>query len=274
MFAATHEGGDSARTIARIWRLTLDRLADTPLAIDLLRLLAWYAPDNIPRDLLAGVAAAPALVSAIGRLAAYDMVTDNHDGTLSVHRLVQSLARTPDREDPHRRPEAISRARDHAAELLAQAYPTPVRDPANWPRYQALLPHTDALVTHHTPDHDTDHTAEALIRAANYRQEQGVLVPALHAYQRALTARERMLGTTHPHTLASRNALAGAYEAAGDLGRAIPLYERTLADSERVLSPGHPRIAVVRANLEGAGTAGCGRTVVMFRVRTPPSGSV
>ncbi|MGW6874588.1 tetratricopeptide repeat protein [Streptomyces xanthophaeus] len=150
-----------------------------------------------------------------------------------------------------------------------------MRDPANWPRYQALLPHTDALVTHHTPDHDTDHTAEALIRAANYRQEQGVLVPALHAYQRALTARERMLGTTHPHTLASRNALAYAYEAAGDLGRAIPLYERTLADSERVLSPGHPADCSGAGELgKGAGTAGCGRTVVMFRVRTPPSGSV
>ena len=39
-----------------------------------------------------------------------------------------------------------------------------------------------------------------------------------------------MLGADHPHTLTSRNNLAGAYQAAGDLGRAIPLYEQTLAD--------------------------------------------
>ncbi|WP_406300471.1 ATP-binding protein (plasmid) [Embleya sp. NBC_00888] len=46
MFAATTAGGDSERTIARIWHLTLDRMADTPLAGELLRILAWYAPDQ------------------------------------------------------------------------------------------------------------------------------------------------------------------------------------------------------------------------------------
>jgi hypothetical protein len=61
-----------------------------------------------------------------------------------------------------------------------------------------------------------------------------------------------VLGGDHPDTLTSRNNLAAAYQAAGDLGRAISQYERTLADCERVLSPGHPTIAVVRANLERA----------------------
>ena len=40
----------------------------------------------------------------------------------------------------------------------------------------------------------------------------------------------RVLGEDHPDTLTSRNNLAGAYQAAGDLGRAIPLFEQTLAD--------------------------------------------
>ncbi|MFE5896909.1 tetratricopeptide repeat protein [Streptomyces sp. NPDC056488] len=235
MFAATHEGGDSARTIARIWRLTLDRLTATPLAVDLLRLLAWYAPDNIPRGLLDGVAAPPALVTAIGRLAVYDMVTDNHDGTLSIHRLVQSVARTPDDEDPHRQPDDITHARDHAAELLANAYPTGGPIPASWPRYRELLPHTDALVSHHAPEHDTVHTVRALTCAAAYRRNHGILAPVLDARQRALTTCERLFGGDHPRTLTARNNLADAYEAMGDLGRAIPLFERTLADCERVL---------------------------------------
>ena len=39
----------------------------------------------------------------------------------------------------------------------------------------------------------------------------------------------RVLGEDHPDTLTSRGNLAGAYQAAGDLGRAIPLYEQTLS---------------------------------------------
>ena len=51
MYQAAAEGGDAARTIARIWRVTLDRLADDPLAGQVLRILAWYAPEAIPRAL-------------------------------------------------------------------------------------------------------------------------------------------------------------------------------------------------------------------------------
>ena len=61
-----------------------------------------------------------------------------------------------------------------------------------------------------------------------------------------------MLGADHPQTLVSRNNLAGAYEAAGDLGRAIPLYEQTLADSVRVLGADHSQTKLVRGNLAAA----------------------
>ncbi|HEX8103066.1 MAG TPA: tetratricopeptide repeat protein, partial [Solirubrobacteraceae bacterium] len=54
----------------------------------------------------------------------------------------------------------------------------------------------------------------------------------------------------HPATLGSRNNLANAYEAAGDLTRAIPLYEDTLTTSERVLGPDHPATRTVSASLE------------------------
>jgi hypothetical protein len=62
----------------------------------------------------------------------------------------------------------------------------------------------------------------------------------------------RVLGADHPDTLGSRNNLAYAYQAAGDLGRAIPLYEQTLADSVRVLGADHPQTKIVRGNLAAA----------------------
>ena len=66
MYQAAAEGGDAARTIARIWHVTLDRLADDPLAGQVLRILAWYAPDGDPPD-PAGRAGRPPGGAARGR---------------------------------------------------------------------------------------------------------------------------------------------------------------------------------------------------------------
>jgi hypothetical protein len=55
MYLAGGEGSDAGRAIARIWHVKLDRLADTPLASDLLRVLAWYAPEQIPCSLVDGI---------------------------------------------------------------------------------------------------------------------------------------------------------------------------------------------------------------------------
>ena len=82
--------------------------------------------------------------------------------------------------------------------------------------------------------------------------DQGDLGRATAYHQRALAARQRVLGADHPSTLTSRNNLAYAYESAGDPGRAIPLYERTLADCERVLGADHPITRAVRGNLDAA----------------------
>ena len=75
-----------------------------------------------------------------------------------------------------------------------------------------------------------------------------------------------MLGADHPDTLTSRNNLAGAYRAAGDLGRAIPMYEQALADRLRVLGADHPDTLTSRNNLAGAYRAAgdLGRAIPMY----------
>ena len=59
-------------------------------------------------------------------------------------------------------------------------------------------------------------------------------------YQRALAAREKVLGPEHPHTLSSVNNLAALYDSQGRYGEAEPLYQRALAAREKVLGPEHP----------------------------------
>ena len=59
-------------------------------------------------------------------------------------------------------------------------------------------------------------------------------------YQRALTARERVLGRDHPDTLDSVNRLAILYARTGRYGEAELLLHRALTGRERVLGPDHP----------------------------------
>nr|WP_241755321.1 NB-ARC domain-containing protein [Actinomadura sp. RB99] len=152
--------GSDARTIARI---TLDQLAvGTPVAAELLRILAWYAPEAVPRTLLDNLNevderkqfAAPLLQDALGKLAAYNMITLTPD-SITVHRLVQAVARTPDDNpadgDPHRRADDITAARDTATRLLNHARPQDYSDPPSWPQWRRLLPHIDALADHTLP---------------------------------------------------------------------------------------------------------------------------
>ncbi|SPL95818.1 Putative ATP/GTP-binding protein [[Actinomadura] parvosata subsp. kistnae] len=249
MYDRTARGADAERTIARLWRLSLDQLAGTPLAGDLLRVLAWYGAEPIPRPLLDGLDAEPSEVQhALGELAAYNMITLDGE-TITVHRLVQAVARSPDPADPHRRPTAIDTARDQATHLLNDAVPAPPWDPAGWPLWRMLLPHITTLTDHASPTADTATTARLLNRTGLFLSGQGVISSTIDVHARALAAYERVLGSDHPDTLASRNNLAYAYRSAGHLDRAIPLYEATLADYERVLGTDHPSTLNSRNNL-------------------------
>ncbi|MFF3617517.1 FxSxx-COOH system tetratricopeptide repeat protein [Streptomyces sp. NPDC002580] len=239
------------RTIARIWNITLDRITLLrPETANLLRALAWYAPDNIPTTLAGGPDDPPALNTALGLLTAYSMITpDPSTGTLAVHRLVQALARTPDPDDPHRAPHHIQQAREQATANLHSALPAGPGIPASWPTWRTLLPHIDALTEHAGPDTDTATTADILNRTGLFVDNQGMPTRASWHYQRALAAYQRLLGEDHPKTLASRNNLASAYREAGDLDRAIPLSQQTLADAERVLGEDHLFTLLCRHNL-------------------------
>ncbi|MDO0912695.1 tetratricopeptide repeat protein [Streptomyces sp. DT2A-34] len=251
-YALGPSGTDAGRTVARIWRITLDRLADMPLAGQVLRILAWYAPDHIPRALLDGLAPPPVLAAAVGRLAAYSMIAENADGTLSVHRLVQALARTPQDDDPHRQDADIAHGRHEATSRLRNAFPADAELPQHWPQCQQLLPHVDALAKHITPEQDTLDMSHLLDAAATFRRDQGALQFALAYFLRAHAIDQRVLGEDHPNTLISRNNLAGAYESAGDLARAIALYEQNVADRLRLLGEDHPKTLLSQNNLAGA----------------------
>ncbi|WP_055625778.1 FxSxx-COOH system tetratricopeptide repeat protein [Streptomyces hirsutus] len=239
-------------TIVRVWRLTLDRIAEQqPLATDLLRLLAWYAPDHIPATLLDGFADPPARNRAVGLLTAYSLITpDTKTGTLAVHRLVQALGRTPEDGDPHREPTAVAKGRTDAVALLAAA--SPEGEPQADSFVQHLLPHIDAWVAN-SADLDPLPSADGLcLSTATTLIRHDLQHRAVPYLTHLLGACERDMGPEHRRTLALRVALASAYEEAGDLTHAIPLFESALAGRRDVLGPDHPETFAARIRLAGA----------------------
>ncbi|MFI1681845.1 tetratricopeptide repeat protein [Streptomyces sp. NPDC020607] len=251
---AAPEGADPARTMARIWRITLDALhARDPRAVDLLRIAAWYAPTDIPRDLYAPLAKNPVdLARLLALLANYNMITLDRS-TFGVHRLVQTVARTVAEDDPHRTDALIAGARQQAAVRLCEECPRdPVDNVTGWPKWRELQPHAEALLAAWPPVEDTENTHFVLNQMALYLQGQGELRKAIDYFRRGVETAERLLGTDHPGTLTALNNLAGVYGLVGDVAREIHMYEHVLDARMRVLGPDHPDTLLSRNNVASA----------------------
>ncbi|MEU1525520.1 tetratricopeptide repeat protein [Nocardia rhamnosiphila] len=251
MYDRAASGFDPERTIARIWRVSLDRVAaDRPAAADLLRILAWYGPDAIPISLVQHTMDPPTLDDAIRVLAAYSLIIpDPATATVSIHRLVQAVARTPGDDDPHRRPEAVERARTEASTWLCEALPR-WEDPAAWPLWRTLLPHIGALLGH--SNRDTNTSVTILNETACFFLGQGLTTPAMSYLHRSLAYCEQFLGPEDPSALITRNNLAHAYQLAGCWDEAISLCEQTFADFVQMLGIDDPRTVTARHNLASA----------------------
>ncbi|QFQ99152.1 tetratricopeptide repeat protein [Streptomyces phaeolivaceus] len=253
MYEATDEGGDHQRAVARVWHITLDRLADDPLAVRILLMLAWYASEGIPRSLLAALGTPPAVRRALRRLAAHSMIT-LHDDTVSVHRLVQAVSRTPGQDDRHRHADAITAARGDAIAALAGLIPQDADAPEAWRAVRAVLPHVEALAGHGLPGAGagtagsgtetagTGAEADLYVDTARQLAFSGTRAAAraVVLLERAEEIHTRSAGAEASRTLETRIDLVHARKRSGDLEQSVPRAEAVLADCVRVLGERHP----------------------------------
>ncbi|MER6348222.1 tetratricopeptide repeat protein [Streptomyces sp. NPDC001595] len=233
MFASAAEGGSSERTVARVWRITLDRLADTPLAEVVLRTIAWWASDGIPRAYLDPLGGPPDVTDAIRRLAAHSMISLHDDGTISVHRLVQAVARSEGVDHAHT-----------AARLLLDAG-LEVRHVAAEGRW---LAHLDALTSCTEPENDGTFSVHLFGVGASIQLHFDT-ARSIDLSERAVAAAERVCGPRDEATLEARGHLAHTYGLTGDHERAISLSERNVADHVRAFGRRDPRTFRARARL-------------------------
>jgi hypothetical protein len=233
MFASAAEGRSSERTVARVWRVTLDRLADTPLSEIILRIVAWWAPDGISRAYLEPLGSPPDVTEAIRRLAAHSMISLHDDGTFSVHRLVQAVARAEEETFAHQAAGLLAKTGLRVFDVAAET---------QW------LTHVDALVPRTEPSSDSAEEAWLFLLAA-VKLRQLHLARAVELVERASTAAERVWGTRAEQTLFVRSELAQVYTDAGDVERALRLLEQNVTDSVRVYGRRDRRTVEARTGL-------------------------
>ena len=254
---ALGEPVDYPSTVATTWTVSLGRLqAESPGAEDLLAVLGFMAPDDIPRSLPAEHAAVLpdsvrqvatdrlAYHQTVSALSRYGLVTATTD-SLSVHRLVQVVVRENLDGDAKRRWAAV------AVRLVSAAFPNDtVYEMQSWPSSARLLPHALAVANH--ADFlaaDPATTAALLAKAGRYLWALTELQQARPILERALAICEAEFGLDHLKVAERLSDLGSVLRELGELPAAIQAHERALAIRETQLDPAHPDVADNLASL-------------------------
>ena len=244
-------------TVATTWAPSFEAVEEeSPAAAELLNLCAFFAPDDIPLDIIREGAEhlPPTLAAAanddlawneaVAALRRYSLVEVRGD-SLSVHRLVQAVAR--DRLEADQTTQLLGAAVD----ILFGAVDRPVQtDLASWPICARVLPHALASADN-AEEHNTalGSCARLLDRLALYVQVRAQFSDAINMLQRALAMAEAEHGSDHAIIAGIVNNLGALLEGQGDLAGAWVHFERALRIAEAVDGPDHPHVATVLINL-------------------------
>ena len=217
-------------SVAITWETSFAKL-DEP-AKQLLRILAFMAPNPIPESLLdveveessMGELTDPnSRREALLQLRKYSLVDRDLDReTFSVHRLVQQATQANMPDDARR----IALERGLAwLNAAMQGNPQDVR---TWPSLEPLAPHTDATCTAAEKAGVTDGAPRLLNMCATLHQGRARFTAAEPLFRRAIAIGEASLGAEHPDVATWYNNLAALLNQTARYGEAMPLFERAL----------------------------------------------
>jgi tetratricopeptide (TPR) repeat protein len=243
---------DYPLAVAQAWQTSAAAAASEHAgAGPLLELLAFFAPDSLPRAVLRAVPDVLVeplrdeqdLDEAIAVLDGFSLARATPD-TLTTHRLVQAVTR--DRLDA-----TTAKARAEAAiRLVNAALPRPPQEHTNWLAMGRLLPH--ALAATEAAERlgaGLEAAARVLNQTAVYHYARAAWAETESLLRRAITIDEKALGPDHPHLAIRFNNLALLYKATSRYAEAEPFLQRAIAIDEKAYGPEHPEVAVHLSNL-------------------------
>lgn len=228
--------------VAAAWNVSLDRLSLSHLAaLRLLQVCSFFAPEPIPRTMIAGARSADIhpelnealrdpmrLNKAIRDINRYALAKiDHRTNSIQMHRLIQAVL--IDRMSESER-ESMRRS---AHLLLASNDRNDPNSPANWRTYAELYPHLMASEAFHSPD---PWVQQLVDNVAMYLYWWGDHDSAHDLSQRAYQSRRERLGPEHPSALRIGRWLGFMLFVLGRFAEAARLNAELLADHQRATS--------------------------------------
>jgi hypothetical protein len=195
---------DYRKSVAAAWNVSLDKLrVHNPMALRLLQMCAFFAPEPIPRPMLVNTTGQPDLdlviqdplrlneaIRDINRCALARI--DHRVNSIQLHRLVQAILKNQMSQESR----MIMR---HAAHLLLAANdPHLPHDAERWPEYSELYPH---IVASNAIECSDSTVRELIVNTAQFLNFWGELRTSLELSQQAYDTWLSRLGASHMDTL-------------------------------------------------------------------------
>jgi len=248
---------DYPATVATTWDISFQAVAaQSPASITLLNLLAFFAPEPIPREIILTKdegrttnelrSTQYALDQAVIPLRRYSLIQATPE-TLAMHRLVQMIVRDRLSDDERK---TFAHAALHA---VNDAFPGDITtNPASWATCARLAAHARAV----TEEAERlgiapEATARLLNQLGLYLQARAEFADARTCFERALQIDEATFGPNHPKVATDVNNLGSVLRDLGDLAGARASFERALQIDEATFGPNHPEVATDVNNLGG-----------------------
>ncbi|KAF8541724.1 hypothetical protein BDD12DRAFT_790429 [Trichophaea hybrida] len=229
----------NAETVLTTFSITFVQVQEqSPLAGNLLKLMACVDRQGIPHDLLArsgleGSDDEVTLSEALSKLANFSLLTHAGSGnhsTYEIHSLVHlSIEAFLSLQGE------MEASIKQTAELLVGILPN--GDSENWPVWRIYLPHASAFVKNVTAP--PEHIATIYYYMAWYFRRLGRFFEAEHAAQKSIEIRKSIFGLSHQDTILVQRILASIYNNQGRYKEAEELGVLVLEMSKSVCGQEH-----------------------------------
>jgi len=247
---------DYEQTVFTTWDVSREKLEEeSPAGASLLKLCAFFAPDDIPLDTirkegeflpkLLQKAAEDDLAwdDALQAVKRYSLATIEKE-ELSLHRLLQSVMR-------HKMTKKEQKSfAGTAVKVLQNAYPFKEHQLETWEESGRLLPHAIAATNHAEElQSELGKTASLLDLAGEYLRIRADFEFARRLGERALMIGEKVHGKKSSEVALYANNLGSTFYQQGNLLKARELFEQALTIVEKVHGKEHSEVAIRLNNL-------------------------
>ncbi len=244
------------------WRITINKIKDNleygQQAKEILDIIAYIAPDNIPVEIFLGLESnKEKLGDAIQLLKQYSMINSGEEqSSVNIHRLVQQVTRI----------ELEKQGKDKVVkktfELLEESFPYGSDKLEDYAKKRQLLPHLETFLSHiddwleknplEKQTIEKYYLEDLLICMDDGYHDLGNPRRQKELLERVLPIQEKHYGPDHPEIAITLTNLGIACGDLGDPQKQKELLERALAIKKKHYRPDHFEVARALVNLGNA----------------------